>query len=344
MHELLPPLERASSSYKSPYLGDLLVGVILNSFWTGVMHVQTYTLHQKFPNDPWNIKIIVVVLWLSQTFYFFSCLFMIYNTLILTLVAQNPLEVPIWEIRWLAPHKTIVTAVYQIFFAMRLWSYDRDLRMIIPLGGLILTTLGLSIMGCIHVWQILPLASTSYFWWEQSACYALIVAIDLFISSYLVFLMLRKKNGFKSTNSIIHLILLFGVTTGAVSSIFAVVGLISNQVGWFRGIIATSVWSPVIMVCAVLANLHLRSALRARMMPDESIPPPSFSLRILSGRPPAPSNHDTSKTTQASSSDASTRTQISPSIAPKPALMNDREVSGPGPSYSRPTASSSSPR
>ncbi|KAF8304829.1 hypothetical protein DL93DRAFT_2090075 [Clavulina sp. PMI_390] len=150
---------------------------------------------------------------------------MLYNALIVA--ATDASKVSTWELRWMAPHKLIVTAVYQIFFTIRLWSYGRNVLIIMILGLLIVATSVLSVMACYHVWHIEPFVQTSYFWWEQTACSTLIVATDVLLSFYLAVVMLKQRNGFKSTNSILYMITLFTVATGAVNSIFALVNLIS---------------------------------------------------------------------------------------------------------------------
>ncbi|KAF8313606.1 hypothetical protein DL93DRAFT_2080929 [Clavulina sp. PMI_390] len=63
------PSNIASRSLGPSYLLDILIGTLLNSFWTGVIHVQTYLFYQRFPKDPHYVKLIVAILWVAQTFY-----------------------------------------------------------------------------------------------------------------------------------------------------------------------------------------------------------------------------------------------------------------------------------
>ncbi|KAF8313714.1 hypothetical protein DL93DRAFT_2228456 [Clavulina sp. PMI_390] len=98
-----------------------------------------------------------------------------------------------------------------------------------------------------------------------------------------------------------NLITLYGVATGGLSSLLALAGLIFNQVKSYPGLFVTTTWGPAITICAVLANLQVRSSLRALIPTEQSIPVPSFSIR-----PPesAPRHHKMAPVTQACSSNS----------------------------------------
>ncbi|KAF8313697.1 hypothetical protein DL93DRAFT_1161416 [Clavulina sp. PMI_390] len=230
IHYGVPTHPLHNRSAMTTILAEWFIGILLNSFWTGVIQVQSYLLFRKFPKDPYYLKLIVLTLCVSQMFYFFSCLLILYNDLVRAAMDITLLSASIWEMRWVSTHRLITTTLSQLFFAGRLWSYGRDLRVILPLAIVIMTTTAFGIAESDKTWHLEYTGSLSLFYWSQTAWNISIVATDLFISLYLLCLMLRRRSGFKSTNSILNLIIIYGVTTGVVSSVLALIGLVSNEV------------------------------------------------------------------------------------------------------------------
>ncbi|KAF8304826.1 hypothetical protein DL93DRAFT_415136 [Clavulina sp. PMI_390] len=257
------------------------------------MHVQMYTWYCRFPRDPYHIKVMITLLWIAQTFYFFSNSCMLYRALVSDV--KSYANAPIWELKWIGPHKLVVTTLYQIFFTLRLWSsFGISKHSYYPLPQLLHCGFCFFLLSVNvhHVWRIPVNIQYATFWWEKSAWNGAIAVTDILLSAYLAFLMLRRRNGFKSTRTIMQLITIYGVATGGLSAILAIVTLISGQLDWLGGIYATATWAPAVMICAIMANLHLRSSLRASMPREESIPTPSFSLHVLGRASSTSSDHN----------------------------------------------------
>ncbi|KAF8308306.1 hypothetical protein DL93DRAFT_2087063 [Clavulina sp. PMI_390] len=164
--------------------------------------------------------------------------------------------------RYLSYQTMIVTTLTQIFFASRLWAYGRDFRVMVPLGLLILTTFVFGIWSTIDAWTLESNGKGSEIYRVFTTWKSLTVGTDLTISIYLCFLMIRRRSGIKSTDSFMNLIMLYGVASGALSSVLAVINLVADDTLSFRDTLLVAPLYPPVMVCAVLANLHLRSSLR----------------------------------------------------------------------------------
>ncbi|KAF8313608.1 hypothetical protein DL93DRAFT_1152827 [Clavulina sp. PMI_390] len=102
--------------------------------------------------------------------------------------------------------------------------------------------------------------------------------------------MLRGKGDYQSTNSILNLIIVYGVATGAISSAIALAIFFSNELHLIGLGIFTGMGTPAIMISAVLANLQLRHALRVIVEPPYKEAPPtsSVSLDVIDIRHPTP--------------------------------------------------------
>ncbi|KAF8304834.1 hypothetical protein DL93DRAFT_415458 [Clavulina sp. PMI_390] len=215
------------------FLGAFLVTIFLNSFWTGVLHVQAYLLFRRFPRDPIYLKALVSILCLFQTFYFGTSLSFLYYNVIYTAKNNAPILAGRWDIYYIATHRLITTTLTQIFFVARLWAYGLHKSATVPLGVMIAGTLAVGIVENYEVWH-LQLGSGLFFW-SLSAWNSLIVAVDTIISISLFVLMSKRKSGFKSTNSVMRMITLYGVATGGINSVLALASLIFNQLNYFPG-------------------------------------------------------------------------------------------------------------
>ncbi|KAF8312984.1 hypothetical protein DL93DRAFT_2228787 [Clavulina sp. PMI_390] len=211
---------------------------------------------------------------------------------------KNPLlllRVP-WEVQYANAQMLIVSTTAYTFFAIRLWGFGQDIRVIAPLVLLITTTFELNVVfGAVTtVWAFRAKSvesTTSFSYWGVTVFSALLVATDSTISAYLSYLMTTQKRGLlKSTHSTVNLISLYGVATGAVSSSFAIMLAISYHLEWIAGILLFSSSAPPITVCAVLANLHMRSALRGlttntQLITSSSLPSiPNFRFSQARGQ------------------------------------------------------------
>ncbi|KAF8312447.1 hypothetical protein DL93DRAFT_1301105 [Clavulina sp. PMI_390] len=271
----------------------LLFGIILNGFFTGVLNVQVYLYFRNFSRDYSGFKIMVAVLWVIQMLFLPISAFGVYFQLISCQKDPVMLVEVKWETRYPSTQMLLVTMIAHVFFASRLWScipilwrripryssdksvaVGKDLRVMIPLGVLVAATsaFGLSVNYRWYTDQFSPTESTSLGHWSITVWKSLIVATDSTISIYLSHLMMRKRSAIHSTNSIMKLVMLYGVATGTVSTILALAIVLAYKQAWYGGVALFSICGPPINICAVLSNLHMRSGLRAREARHVTIP------------------------------------------------------------------------
>ncbi|KAF8312985.1 hypothetical protein DL93DRAFT_1213814 [Clavulina sp. PMI_390] len=223
------------------YAGGMLGGVLVNSFFTGIVNVQAHRYYAKFPKDGIHIKLVVAILWMAQMIYLPINVFAVYYDLVTC--QKNPLlllNVP-WEVRYTTIHILIVSTTAYIFFAIRLWAFGHDLRVMIPLALLIAASFSVGAVTCVWALQPKSIEDTSVFsYWGVSVFYGLLVATDSTISVYLSYLMLAQKRRIQTSSSTMNLIMLYGVTTGAVSSFFSIMLVISYHTKWLTGLLIFS--------------------------------------------------------------------------------------------------------
>ncbi|KAF8318025.1 hypothetical protein DL93DRAFT_492072 [Clavulina sp. PMI_390] len=181
-----------------------------------------YLYFRRFPRDPNTLKLLVLIFWVLQNFFFFVCAKAAYSELIRAMKDTGIFYTTTWELHYLGVHWMLTTTLTQMYFASRLGAYGQDPCVTFLLVVLISITLAFGIYT-----NKIESHQNSSAGWPQTVWNSLIAVTDTFMASYLAYLM-RKKHGFGSTNSMMKLITLYGVTTGAASSVIAVFFLISG--------------------------------------------------------------------------------------------------------------------
>ncbi|KAF8289525.1 hypothetical protein DL93DRAFT_2103568 [Clavulina sp. PMI_390] len=256
--------ERHSSApFANLQTGRLFPNIYSTTFFTGVIQVQAYRYFRRFHDDTWFVKLIVSAMWLSQMFFSF----LVVAAKDQMLPHSHRYSLPSSRKKTLAEkmsffqgvHDTwalIATTLVHLFFASRLWLYSRGLLALLTSAILIIGTLANDIVF-----------SKSRFG-EHSAVTKLAtiwnsmikVGTDLFISIYLIYIMMKQRSAVQSTNSIMRRIILHGVATGVLSSVLALFVLISVNLSWIPA-----------SLLMIPTSLHMRPALRARFPIDQSI-------------------------------------------------------------------------
>ncbi|KAF8304831.1 hypothetical protein DL93DRAFT_2102354 [Clavulina sp. PMI_390] len=187
----LPVVARSPFTLSS--LADVFLGAIINTSWTGVVHIQIYTWHQRFPKDPLHIKVMIAMLCLDGLKLISNAVSSCSNLVVVYHLLVTSLKDLAKESLWYYTFIILVSALWILTTTLRGLKWMAPQRM----EGIFA-----SCCPCLRNWM----------------------------------------------KSIAHWVTVYGLATGAVNSIFALVGLISNQVGWLSGDIlagaANSVSTP----------------------------------------------------------------------------------------------------
>ncbi|KAI0771276.1 hypothetical protein BD413DRAFT_66953 [Trametes elegans] len=107
--------------------------------------------------------------------------------------------------------------------------------------------------------------------WMFSVSYGCSVVADILLSGILVYALLRSRTGAKSTNSVVHTVIVYTINTGAATSITGIVvfalGLVwRDRLTW----VGPSLISPKLYANSVLAVLNSRRSLSNRILDGPS--------------------------------------------------------------------------
>ncbi|KAF8310604.1 hypothetical protein DL93DRAFT_1591561 [Clavulina sp. PMI_390] len=317
------------ASPPSPLLGSFLVGTILSSIIFGAVTVQTKLYFSIFPKDSWLVKAMVVFLWCAQFTEVAIASRAAYGQTASHTGSPptNPdLEPLQWEMQYWSTHLILTAFVVQSFYAYRLWALSRHRIYISFMASLIIVNVGLGFGDCFEIDDIhsnyVPASKgggpvTSHHFPRVIALTLLSAITDLALACGVIVTLRKQRTGFDQTDRIVNWIILYGVTSGIATSIFAFVILIMNVVGDGPNAVGAGVPFGGVYIFSALAHLHSRSGLRSRLA---AIPQKSWLTPRLGF----------AKTSAISASTANQSASSDPSMATDSYLRAEEASSSPG--------------
>ncbi|TBU44655.1 hypothetical protein BD309DRAFT_773517 [Dichomitus squalens] len=206
--------------------GALFLGATFSFMIYGLIVHQTYRYYRLYPTDPLTLKMLVLAILLVETFH---CILLI-NSCYFHLITNyfNPVTLleQSWSLKMLIPTSALTTLLCQGFYARRIWLVDRRYRIIVGFAALpAVVFIGFAASATV---ENVLLHGTAFerFTWMVSAMFGASVIIEVLFSGTLIFILHRSRTGFKRTDSMIDLLILYTVNSGLLVSAIAVLGLI----------------------------------------------------------------------------------------------------------------------
>ncbi|KAF8312020.1 hypothetical protein DL93DRAFT_2156950, partial [Clavulina sp. PMI_390] len=174
-----------------------------------------------------------------------------------------------WTNSYFAIHTVVSSFIVQLFFLFRLWTLSRSILTVSLVLSVVLAQFAFGIVFSVqtflaHFTSLQQFQSTAIITWL-----ALAAASDTLIAGALTFILRRHRTGFQATDSTIHVIIAYGITTGAVTSILAIILLFCFAVAkrWETPFVIGMPLGGVYIV-VLLITLQSRVSLRERLTRD----------------------------------------------------------------------------
>ncbi|KDR70204.1 hypothetical protein GALMADRAFT_255074 [Galerina marginata CBS 339.88] len=245
-------------------LGSLLVGGLLAMALWGVTCVQTYNYFTRTNKDRSFLKIMVGILWGLDTFdsalnghilYFY----MVSNYL-------NPLAIfkPVWSILIHVAVTSISNFMIRTMFTVRVFKLSR--RNFLLTGWIMALSLSDLVVGItitIKAFKITSFPELSKIANLMYLTFAVGTGSDLCLALALSWLLYGSRTGFRRTDSLIKILMLYTVNTGMIVAIDASMGLILYAIMPNNFIfLGFYLLLSKLYVNAYLASLNARETLR----------------------------------------------------------------------------------
>ncbi|KAF8310601.1 hypothetical protein DL93DRAFT_2169642 [Clavulina sp. PMI_390] len=297
------PMSAIPGSTPCSLRSSFLIGVILSSILFGMVSIQTRLYWKRFPNDLWVMKTMVAFLWAAQLAEVGIASSAIYEqineyrrraTTPHSVKSSNG-ETLQWEIQYWSTHLVITAFVVQAFFAYRLWALSRHRIYAFVIGLLIVVNMGLGVGEAKNNYQRASgegaLKSPHHFQ-MIIALTALSAGTNLALAVGVVITLRKQRTGFVQTDRIVNWIILYGIASGVVTSIFAIAILIATMLGDGDTVVGAGVPFGGVYIASAFAHLHSRTTLRSHLVGEHCLRvngdgtwPSSLDVASRSARP-----------------------------------------------------------
>ncbi|OBZ71785.1 hypothetical protein A0H81_08279 [Grifola frondosa] len=215
--------------------GAVFIGVIVAAMLYGVSCAQVWYFYIRYPNDSGLVKILVGLVWIFDTAHQALISHTVYTYLIVNYGNGNTLDRIVWSIIVEVLFNGLTALLVQSFFMLRIFKLsDKNIWLIAPVFFLVLgefaSVIGTSDAVALYVAQALPLQTFDQL--DELKALSMVVnglaaAGDVLIAAILCTMLHRSRTGFKSSDSLINRLIIFSVNTGLLTSICAVLSLVT---------------------------------------------------------------------------------------------------------------------
>ncbi|EMD41094.1 hypothetical protein CERSUDRAFT_91852 [Gelatoporia subvermispora B] len=269
-------------------MGVTFVGVLMAAVLYGVSCVQIFYYFVRFPTDWWHLKLLVSAVWVFDTIHQALISHTVYTYVITNFGNAEELGSLVWSLIIEVLFNGFTALLVQSFFVLRIWKLsERNLWLTTPTLLLVIGEFGAVLVYVIEAMQLETFEQLAGLKPLSMTVNALAAAGDVLIAAILCTMLHRSRTGFKRSDTLINKLILFTINTGFLTSVCAVLSLIT--------IVALP--NTFIYICfyftlgrlysnSLLATLNARKLLRDRSAVGEVL---SLELQHTStGQMPSP--------------------------------------------------------
>ncbi|KIJ32370.1 hypothetical protein M422DRAFT_783500 [Sphaerobolus stellatus SS14] len=222
--------------------GAIYIGIMIATFFQGVLTLQAYVYYESFPKDPFKIKLLVALAWIVDFIHLVFIGKIGYTDFVTNWGDVASLSAPQpWGLDAHLIPTGIATLLCQAFF---LWR-GRNILLVVLLSIICLMPFALDILICIQSVRInflnpigllgprsiglIARSNASGFTLKPYATslFALGATSDVILAVFLCYYLHRGKGDYQITNSVVSRLMRYTVTTGLTTAALAVACLIA---------------------------------------------------------------------------------------------------------------------
>ncbi|OCH91943.1 hypothetical protein OBBRIDRAFT_489701 [Obba rivulosa] len=250
-------------------LGAAFLGHFLSTVLFGVTSVQTWTFFKNSHQDGPVMKSLVSFLWILDALHAALLTWSMYHYLVTDFGNLFAVIKPFWTIAAVIILTNITNMIVRSIFAWRLWKLSGGFVLIpIVLGALSLYICGEAFYFVAKGLSVPTYFGTRPYSWSLYAAFGAEILADSMITVLQYFYLRRFRAGmrFKSTDSVVQLLMVYSINTCLVTSICGILCLVT-----YTALPNDFVYWPFYFVLgklyinALLANLNARTSLHDRL-------------------------------------------------------------------------------
>ncbi|KAH9847849.1 hypothetical protein C2E23DRAFT_846782 [Lenzites betulinus] len=272
----LPPLQNTFGAY--------LICTCIGCMLFGLTTHQTYRYYRLYPTDGFGLKTLVGILLGLDVLHTITAIHVCYYYLVTNY--DNPLSqgTGVWSIRLGIIETGLVILVAHCFYARRLFLLGNGhIFPVSIIGLLLLAEVGFSTAATAESFVQVSFEKFFKFQWLIWVILAVALLVDLVATSILTYYLRRSRTGFKRTDSMVDVLMVYAINTGLSTSVLTFAALICS-IAASHTLIWAAITVPATKMYAnsLLAVLNSRRSLIDKGL--EGFETGSFGLKVIDPR------------------------------------------------------------
>ncbi|KAI0763291.1 hypothetical protein BD413DRAFT_210719 [Trametes elegans] len=272
----LPPLQNTFGAY--------LICTCLGCMLFGLTTHQTYRYYRLYPTDGWGLKTLVGLLLMLDVLHTITSVHVCYYYLVTNYFNPESMAIGVWSIRMGIVETGLVILVSHCFYARRLYLLGNGHFFPVSIIALLLLAeIGFSLAATIESFVQVTFEKFFPLQWLIWAVLAAALLIDIVATSILTYYLRKSRTGFKRTDSMVDVLMVYAINTGLSTSLLTFAALICAIVAPH-----TLIWAALTVVGtkmyanSLLAVLNSRRSLIDKGL--EGFETGSFGMKVIDPR------------------------------------------------------------
>jgi hypothetical protein len=208
--------------------GALMIGGIVAAVFSGFVTAQTFAYFKHYTSDPLPLKALVGVVWLLDLGHTVFVSTALWDHLIAHFGDVARIDFIPWSLAMTIALTAILTFLVHLFFVYRIFKLSpNNYYIAIPLALLACARL---CFACLTTAKMITLRSLTkfikFYTWSFSCGLSLSSLLDILITTYLCYLLLRQHKTNSSMNHILDSLMLYAFENGSLTCAATVTSLI----------------------------------------------------------------------------------------------------------------------
>lgn len=244
--------------------GAFLIGVVVSATLYGVTCMQTWYYMSRYFSDPWYIKLLVSAIFLSDSVHQALITHTVYTYLVTDFGNVGDIEKLVWSLSVEVLFNGFTGFMVQSFLTMRIYQLsNKNMIATASVLSLVIAEFVTVIIYVAKAVQLTTFTQVPQIKALSMSVNAVAAAGDLLITVFLCTFLQRSRTGFHQSDTLINKLVLFSISTGLLTSVCAVMSLISITVWPDTFIYVAFYFCLGRLYCnSLLATLNARKGIR----------------------------------------------------------------------------------
>ncbi|KAM5544680.1 hypothetical protein V8D89_001578 [Ganoderma adspersum] len=277
-----PAIVAAISDELAVTFGAWLICACVGCMLFGLTAHQTYRYFRLYPKDGPSLKLLVLALLGLDTMHTVTNIHLCYYYLVVNYLNPSALTSGVWSLR------ALVMLLSHSFFLRRIFLLgERRVLPVIIIGLLMISEFAFATAVTIMTFILVSFEGFASHMWMIWVMLANAVLIDVLITGCLIFYLWRSRTGFRRTDNLLDVLMVYSINTGLSTSLLTLPAMICSIV-----MPGNLIWSAIYVIASkmyansLLAVLNSRRSLIDKGL--EGFETGSFGLQVMDSRDPRP--------------------------------------------------------